>query len=240
MADVLVIAAHPDDVELACAGSVAKFVNAGKEVVIVDLTRGELGTRGTPELRQEEATAAAKILGVSIRENLGLPDGRISESNEEHRAAIIKAIRKYRPHLLLYPYPDDRHPDHGATGRLCEETSYLAGLAKIVDGLEPFRPQVKVAFQQAWEQKTTFVIDVSDTWEQRLAAIRCFKSQFYDPNSVEPETWIASPEFLVGIEARGKNNGFKIGVKYGEAFWHRGPLPILDLGFFFTGPIRHV
>ncbi len=240
MSDVLVIAAHPDDVELACAGTVAKLVKAGKSVAIVDLTRGELGTRGTPEQRLAEAAAAAKVLGVTTRENLGLPDGFINSADLSHRSAVVTAIRKHAPHLLLYPYPEDRHPDHGACGRLCEEASFLAGLAKIDDGYAPHRPQVKLAFQQAWEQKTTLIVDVTDTWEQRMEAMRCFRSQFHDPRSTEPETWIATPEFVEGIEAKGRNNGFKIGVKYGEAFWHRGPIAVFDLGVFFAPMARHV
>ncbi|MDK9701041.1 MAG: bacillithiol biosynthesis deacetylase BshB1 [bacterium] len=240
MADVLVVSAHPDDVELACAGTVAKYVNAGKTVALFDLTRGELGTRGTPEQRLQEASAAAKVLGVTIRENAGLPDGRISDASETQKLAIISAIRRHQPKILMYPYPEDRHPDHGACGRLCEQASFLAGLTKIVDGNVPHRPQLKFAFHQAWEQKTTFIVDVTDTWETRMAAMRCFQSQFHDPNSQEPETWIASSDFLEGIEARGRNNGFKIGVKYGESFWHRGPLPVLDLMTLFPESKRHV
>lgn len=238
MVDVLVISPHPDDVELGCAGTVAKFVKMGKIVALFDLTEGELGSRGTPEVRLSEAAASAQVLGVKYRENAGLPDGYINSSDHHQRRIIIDAIRRFRPQILIYPYPEDRHPDHGATGRLCEEAVFLAGLKKIETNHPEHRPQFFFAFHQAWEGKVSFIVDISDTWELKKQAILCFQSQFFKPNSTEPETWIAQPDFLEGIEARARTNGFKIRTKYGESFWHRGPFPFFDLQVFFTAPYR--
>lgn len=238
MVDVLVISPHPDDVELGCGGTVAKFVQSGHKVALFELTQGELGSRGSPEIRRAEAEAAAQVLGVAYRENAGLPDGFINASNHQHRLVVIEAIRKFRPQILIYPYPEDRHPDHGATGKLCEEAIFLAGLHKIKTGYSPHRPQFFFAFHQAWEGKVSFIVDISNTWEIKKKALLCFQSQFYDPNSNEPETLIAQPDFLDIIEARARANGFKIRSKYGESFWHRGPFPIFQLDFFFQTPKR--
>ncbi|MCX7834857.1 MAG: bacillithiol biosynthesis deacetylase BshB1 [bacterium] len=238
MVDVLVISPHPDDVELGCGGTVAKFVQLGRRVALFDLTQGELGSRGNAAMRLSEAQAAAQVLGVSFRENGNLPDGHINAADHQQRLVVIDAIRKYRPQILIYPYPEDRHPDHGATGKLCEEAVFLAGLQKLETSFPPHRPQFFFAFHQAWEGKVSFIVDISDTWEIKKKAILCFQSQFYHPYSNEPETWIAQPNFLEGIEARARTNGFKIRVQYGESFWHRGPLPLFDLTYFFKAPKR--
>lgn len=194
----------------------------GHKVGVVDLTRGELGTRGTPETRAQEAASAAKVLGLSVRENLGLPDGFFL-NEREHQLAVVRAIRKYQPEIILGNARYDRHPDHGRGSELAFEAAFLAGLSKIEtqDGGRP---------QQAWKTKAMyhfiqsqfltpdFVVDVTAHWDQKMDSIRAYRSQFYDPNSKEPDTYISSPAFLGMIESRATEFGHAIGVKYAEGF----------------------
>jgi bacillithiol biosynthesis deacetylase BshB1 len=215
--DILVIAAHPDDAELGCGGTILKHVAMGHKVGVVDLTRGELGTRGTPEIREKEAADSAKVLGLSVRENLGLPDG-FFKNEKEHQLEVVKAIRKYQPDIVLANARYDRHPDHGRGSELAFEACFLSGLAKVSTGQTPWRPHVMYHYIQSQFLTPDFVVDVSDFWDKKIEAIRSFRTQFYDPNSQEPDTFISSPAFMKLVESRGHEYGHGIGVKYGEGY----------------------
>jgi len=216
--DILVMAAHPDDAELSCAGTILKHIAAGKKVGIVDFTRGELGTRGTPEIRLQESTDATKILGLHARENLGIRDG-FFRNDEETQLKLIEVIRKYQPDIVLANALEDRHPDHGKGAQLAIDACFLSGLRQIKTGdLPAWRPAQVYHYIQDRYLEPDFVVDISSQWDQKEAAIRAFKSQFFDPNSAEPASYISSPDFLNFIQARAMEMGHKIGVKYGEGF----------------------
>lgn len=220
--DILAFGAHPDDVELSCAGTVLKHIKLGKKVGVVDLTRGELGTRGSAELRMKEAAKASEILGLSFCDNLNMQDG-FFKNDKEHQIEIIKKIREYQPEIVLCNAIDDRHPDHGRAAKLVAEACFYSGLIKI-------ETQFKGKQQQAWRPKAVyhyiqdryikpdFVIDVTDFTAKKMEAIKAFSSQFYDPQSKEPVTPISSEDFLEHVESRMRNFGRDIGVKYGEGF----------------------
>ncbi|MCA0233668.1 MAG: bacillithiol biosynthesis deacetylase BshB1 [Bacteroidetes bacterium] len=232
--DLLAISAHPDDVELGCAGTILATLQSGKTVGILDLTKGELGTRGTPEIRKQEADAAAAILGVSVRDNVGIPDG-FFQNTREHQMAIVPFIRKYQPEIVLANAIDDRHPDHGRGAKIIYDACFLAGLRQIAtfdENGEPqlaWRPKYIYHFIQDRYIKPDFVVDITSHWPKKEEAIRAFRSQFYDPTSPEPNSYISSPEFLEFIEARAKEYGHAIGVKYGEGFTSQRFLGIKDL-----------
>lgn len=220
--DILVLAAHPDDAELCCGGTIARQIALGNKVGIVDFTRGELGTRGTPELRLQEAAKAAEILKLSTRENLGLPDG-FFRNDEEHQREVIRAIRKYQPEIVLANAIHDRHSDHGRAAELGTDACFLSGLAKIettLDGKpqQAWRPKAVYHYIQSQFIEPDFIVDISDFWEVKVASYMAYKSQMYDPQSKEPETYISKPEFLKLIEARAVELGHAIGVKYGEGY----------------------
>jgi bacillithiol biosynthesis deacetylase BshB1 len=216
--DILVMAAHPDDAELSCAGTILKHIAAGKKVGIVDFTRGELGTRGTPEIRLQESADATKILGLHVRENLGIRDG-FFRNDEETQLKLIEVIRKYQPEIVLANALEDRHPDHGKGAQLAIDACFLSGLRQIKTGdLPAWRPAQVYHYIQDRYLEPDFVIDISTHWDQKEAAIRAFKSQFFDPSSAEPASYISSPDFLNFIQARGMEMGHKIGMKYGEGF----------------------
>ncbi len=222
--DILVFAAHPDDAELACAGTIYSHILQGKSVGIVDLTAGELGTRGTPEIRKAEAEASAKILKLAARENLNFKDGFFS-NDEKHQLEVAKAIRKYRPEIILGNAVNDRHPDHGRAAQLITEANFVAGLKMVETKLDgqvqaPWRASAVYHYIQSNFIQPDFIVDVSGTWEVKLQAIRAFKSQFYDPatDQNEPDTFISTPEFMEFIIARGKELGHSIGAMYGEGF----------------------
>lgn len=220
--DILAFGAHPDDVELGCGGTVAKLISEGKTCVIVDLTRGELGTRGSDKIRHEEAAAAAKILGVSARENLGLKDGFLINS-EEYQLSIVKMIRKYRPEIVLANAIDDRHPDHAKAAKLVSDACFLSGLRKIetnVDGenQDVWRPKQIFHYIQWKDIKPEFVIDISEHLDKKLEACMAFKTQFYDPKSTEPETPITSKDFYESLTYRAQDLGRLSGVTYAEGF----------------------
>ena len=235
--DILVLAAHPDDAELTCGGTILAHVAQGKTVGIVDLTQGELGTRGTVEIRRQEAEVASDILGLRVRENLRLPDG-FFQNNREHQLAVVGAIRRFRPEIVLASAVADRHPDHGRAASLITDACFLAGLRRVEtpgeDGTfqSPWRPRCVYHFIQDRYLTPDLVVDVSIHWEKKLAAIRAYKSQFYDPESAEPLTYIASEGFMDAISARGMEMGHHIGVKYGEGFTkekHLGVKSLFDL-----------
>jgi bacillithiol biosynthesis deacetylase BshB1 len=215
--DILVLAAHPDDAELGCGGTILKHVAMGHKVGVVDLTRGELGTRGTPETREKEAADSAKILGLSVRENLSLPDG-FFRNEREHQLEVVKAIRKFQPDIILANARYDRHPDHGRASEVIFEASFLAGLTKVLTDQAPWRPKALYHYIQSQFIMPDLVVDVSDFWQKKMDAIRAFKTQFYDPNSKEADTYISSPAFMKLVESRGSEFGHAIGAKYGEGY----------------------
>lgn len=231
--DVLVIAAHPDDAELACSGTIAAHVAKGYKVGIVDLTMGEMGTRGTPELRLKEAAKAAEVLGLSARENLGFKDIYFQD-DEVHQLKIVEMIRKYQPEIVLANAITDRHPDHGKGASVASKACFMSGLRKIetmLDGQaqEPWRPKFVYHYIQNNFIKPDFVVDISPYWETKLASIQAFASQFYNPNSEEPESFISSQSFLPFIEARAIEFGHSIFSKYGEGFTVERMLGVDDL-----------
>lgn len=220
--DILAFGAHPDDVELGCSGTIAKEISLGKKVGIIDLTRGELGTRGSVEIRNQEAAAAAKILGVSVRENLDMRDG-FFVNDEAHQLKIIKMIRKYQPEIVICNAIEDRHIDHGKGSQLVSDACFLSGLMKIEteingENQKAWRPKLVYHYMQ-WKNITPdFVVDITGYNDKRVASILAYSSQFYDPNSNEPETPIASKNFLESLNYRPKDLGRLIGTDYAEGF----------------------
>ncbi len=232
--DVLAIGAHPDDIELSCAATVAKLVKSGKKVAIVDLTQGELGTRGSKTIRKQEAESAAKILGVEFRDNLRIPDGNI-EINKKNIAGVMEVLRTFHPTVMLFPHWLERHPDHEHAHRLCREAWFLAGLEKIstrVNGKkqEPFRPKKYFHYMQKYEFTPSFIVDVSDVYDMKTKALSTFESQFYNPHSKERETLLSSKLFIESIKARDIHHGSLINTAFGEPFYSIEPLGI---GSFF-------
>lgn len=220
--DILVFAAHPDDAELSCSGTILAHIALGYKVAIVDLTRGELGTRGSADLRDKEAEEAGKILGVNYRENLGFRDGFFVK-NEEHELKIIQTIRKYQPEIVLANALSDRHIDHGRAADLVHDSCFLSGLKKIQTEYnsipqEAWRPKKVYHYIQDQLSQPDIVFDISGYFDKKMESILAFKSQFYDPNSNEPITPISSPEFIEFIKGRAVEFGRRIGVKYGEGF----------------------
>ena len=220
--DILAFGVHPDDVELGCAGSLLLAVAEGKKVGIVDLTQGELGTRGTIQTRKEEAEAASKIMGLSVRENLNMRDG-FFVNDESHQTKVISCIRKYRPDIVLCNAPEDRHPDHGRAARLVSESCFYAGLSKIKtqhNGLEQdsWRPKNVFHYIQDRMLQPDFVIDITKVFDRKLDAIKAYATQFYNPDISGPETYISTPEFLDTLISRYKLLGKTIGVSYAEGF----------------------
>lgn len=215
---MLVFAAHPDDVELACSGTVLKQIKLGYKVGIVDLTRGELGTRGTAEIRAEETKVATEILGIHARENLGFRDG-LFEIDEAHLSKVVEVIRKYQPEIILANAATDRHPDHKRAGDLVSRANFLSGLRKVeTENQSAWRSKVVYRYIQDNYIEPDFVVDISGFETQKLEAIKAFKSQFYDPKSTEPQTPISREDFLDFILARAKQFGRPINVEYGEGF----------------------
>lgn len=222
--DILVFGAHPDDAELGAGATIAKEVANGKKVGIVDLTRGELGTRGSAEIRDQEAAKAAKILGVSVRENMEFADG-FFVNDKEHQLELIKIIRKYRPEIVLCNAIDDRHIDHAKGSQLVSDACFLSGLMKIdtkMDGDDEWqaawRPKVVYHYIQWKSLEPDFVVDVSEFIEKKTKAIMAYSSQFYDPNSDEPETPISSKNFTDSVNYRARDLGRIVGVEYAEGF----------------------
>ena len=237
--DILAIAVHPDDVELGCAGTLLMEKRNGKKIGVVDLTRGELGTRGTPELRAEEAASAAAILGLDVRENLGMEDG-FFRNDELHQRLLIRAIRKFRPEIVLGNSLEDRHPDHGRAGHLISDACFLSGLRKIetLDDAghpqEHWRPKYVFHYIQDRYATPSFVYDVTPVFETKLASIRAYSSQFFSTNykQNEPQTYISSPEFLNSIIGRHQMYGKMIGVPYAEGFITEKMIGVRDFDHF--------
>ncbi len=220
--DILAFGVHPDDVELGCAGTILASIQQGKKVGVIDLTRGELGTRGTVETRNKESADAAKVLGVQARENLDMADG-FFEHNQENVLKIITAIRKYAPDILLCNAPEDRHPDHGRSAKLVSDAAFLSGLRKIETSLDgkqqqAWRPKYVFQYIQDRYLEPDFIFDISDFHDKKMEAIQCYATQFYNPELDEPNTYISSPEFLKSITSREMILGKRIGVRYAEGF----------------------
>jgi bacillithiol biosynthesis deacetylase BshB1 len=220
--DILAFGAHPDDVELGCGGTLAKEISLGKTVGIIDLTRGELGTRGTAEIRDREAAEAGKILGISVRENLNMRDG-FFVNDEEHQMAIIRKLRKYRPEIVICNAVDDRHIDHGKGSKLVSDSCFLSGLRKIetiADGVnqEAWRPKLVYHFIQWKNLAPDFVVDITGFESVKKDAILAYSSQFYNPDTNEPITPIATKNFLDSLHYRSQDLGRLIGTDFGEGF----------------------
>ncbi|MEJ7611242.1 MAG: bacillithiol biosynthesis deacetylase BshB1 [Ferruginibacter sp.] len=231
--DILAFGVHPDDVELGCGGVLVSEKKNGKHTGIIDLTQGELGSRGTAATRKEEAAAAGEILGVDARENLLLADG-FFENNEASQRKVIEVIRKYRPEIVICNAPEDRHPDHGRSAALIYDAAFLSGLVKIethADGApqHQWRPKYVLNYIQDRYLKPDFVVDISDSFDKKLESVRAYKTQFYNPEEKGPETYISSPEFLEGVIARAAMFGKMIGVKYAEGFVTTKIIGIRDL-----------
>lgn len=220
--DILAFGAHPDDVELSCSGTLFKHTSLGKKVGIIDLTRGELGTRGTPAMRLKEAKAAAKILGLSIRENLEMADGFFL-NDKKHQLKIIRKIRQYKPEIVLANALEDRHPDHGRAGKLAADACFLAGLSKIQTKQngkkqEAWRPKVVYHYNQFLYHSPDFVVDITSFMEKKMDSIKVYASQFYNPKSKEPGTLISQPAFFDFVIHRCMEFGKEKGVAYAEGF----------------------
>jgi bacillithiol biosynthesis deacetylase BshB1 len=231
--DILVIAAHPDDAELGCSGTIAAHVAKGHKVGIVDLTQGEMGTRGTPEIRLREADDAAKILGLSARENLGFKDIYFKD-DANHQHELIKIIRKYQPEIVLANAVTDRHPDHGKGSSLATHACFMSGLRKIeteLDGQQQdaWRPNFVYHYIQNNYIQPDFIFDISEYWDTKVASIMAYRSQFYDPNNDEPVSFISKPDFLPFIESRAREFGHRIMTKYGEGFTIERYIGVNDL-----------
>ncbi len=226
--DILCIAAHPDDVELCCSGTILSHIARGYTVGIVDLTRGELGTRGSATIRAEEAANASKIMGISFRENLELPDG-FFDLSEGNKLAVVRAVRKHQPEIVIANAVSDRHPDHGRASQLVTESCFLAGLVKIGvniggEALMPWRPKQVYHMIQDHYVVPDICVDITPFMDKRTEAVRAFKSQFYDPHSDEPDTPISGLDFQEFLKARAREMGRLIGVEYAEGFTFYGPV----------------
>ena len=231
--DILAIGVHPDDVELGCSGTILKHIQLGKKVGILDLTQGELGSRGSGTLRLEEADKSAQLLGVLVRENLGFSDG-FFKNDKEHQLEIIKVLRKYQPDIVLANAPKDRHPDHGRASQLVSEACFYSGLVKIETQLgtnkqELWRPKAVYHYIQDRFLKPDFVVDVSNYVDKKMDAIMAFSSQFYNPESEAPETPISGKKFLVFVKARMADFGRDISVDYAEGFVTERTIGIEDI-----------
>ncbi len=231
--NILALGAHPDDVELGAAGTLAKHIALGHKCGIIDFTRGELGTRGTPEIRNAEAAKAAEVLKLSARENLELRDGFIS-NDQASQLNVIEMIRKYQPDIILCNAPNDRHPDHGEASKLAVRASFLAGLKNIetrIDGelQAPWRPKVVYHYIQYYDITPDFIVDISETMDAKIESIMAYSSQFFDANSKEPKTLVSSKNFIEGIKSRALQTGGQIYANYGEGFIKERHLGVDDL-----------
>lgn len=233
--DILVIAAHPDDAELSCSGTIFASIAQGKKVGVIDLTQGELGTRGTAETRREEAANAAKVMQLSVRENLGMRDG-FFQNDEAHQLEVIKAIRQYQPEIVLTNAIRDRHPDHAKAADLVRTACFLAGLKRIEtnhtgENQEAWRPKNVYHFIQSDYIEPDFVVDISPYWEQKVKAIKAYKTQFHvsEESKKGEQTFISTPEFMNFLEGRAREYGQSIRVKYGEGFTTEKQIGVVSL-----------
>jgi bacillithiol biosynthesis deacetylase BshB1 len=239
--DALAFGAHADDVELACGGTIVKLAALGYKVGVITLTRGEVATRGSPEIRAQEFRKSAEVMGLKVHKMLDIPDGRV-EVTWENKLKIIAEIRAHKPRIVFAPHGIDRHPDHEKTSHLVDESAYLSGLKKVDTGQDAFRPFKVIFYQSRFEFKPSFIVDISDVHDQKMKAILAYASQFHGRDRAESgpgpepeETLIGRPEFLEHIERRDRRYGAEIGAKYGEPFFVREALKVNDPVAFF-GP----
>ncbi|OWP63025.1 bacillithiol biosynthesis deacetylase BshB1 [Hymenobacter amundsenii] len=232
--DILAFGAHPDDVEMSCSGTLLAAAAAGKKIGIVDFTRGELGTRGTPQTRAEESERASRILGLDARENLGMADG-FFRNDREHQLVLVAALRRYQPDVVLCNAIHDRHPDHGRGAQLATEACFLSGLRMIEtlgDDGQPqaaWRPRVVYHYIQDRQIPADFVVDITAHWPKKWESIQAYKTQFHDPNSQEPATYLSTPAFSDFMEARAREFGHLIGAQYGEGFTRERPIGVREI-----------
>lgn len=226
--DVLAIGPHPDDIELFCGGTVAKLVGCGYSVGFLDMTRGELGTRGSADEREAEAGEAGATLAIASRENLGFPDGGVNARDPEQRRALVDAIRRHRPELVIGPAARDRHPDHIQGSLLVEEAVFFSWVGGYETGRERHKVRALLRYPMWWMPQADLIVDVSDTWSLRMNAVQAYRTQFYTPGVEGPRTFLASEQFLQWIEGRGAQYGALIGVAKGEPFLLRRPVPVDD------------
>ena len=231
--DIIAFSAHPDDVELSCGGTIAKMVKAGYKVGVIDLTEAELSTRGTIALRRKETEKASKVLNLSIRDNLKIPDGQI-ENTLGNRLKVINCIRKHQPEIILAPFFKDRHPDHVYTSTLISESNFYSGLSKLEGKLMPHRAKNVLYYYQHIVDKPSFVVDITDEFDQKMEAVKAFASQFYNPESNEPETYISDIKFIDSLRNRAQYFGYQIGVKYGEPFFINAMIKIDNIYEIFS------
>lgn len=222
--DILAFGVHPDDVELSCAGTLMVEINNGKKVGVIDLTRGELGTRGTAETRKEEAAIAAKIMGVHVRENMGMRDG-FFQNDEAHQLQIIQKIRQYQPEIVICNAMVDRHPDHGRSSKLVSDASFLSGLRKIEttfggEAQQAWRPKYVFHYIQDRYAEPDFIFDITSVFDRKVESIKAYGTQFHNPNPGidEPQTYISTPAYFDTLISRHRMFGKRIGVEYGEGF----------------------
>jgi bacillithiol biosynthesis deacetylase BshB1 len=236
--DVLAFGAHPDDIEIFCSGTLHKCIKNELKVAVVDITKAELSTRGNLILRAKETSKSNQILGLKYRDCLEIPDGNI-EFNQTNKIKVITIIRKFRPKIILIPYFECRHPDHQNTGLLVKEAAFYAGLEKIStfynnSSQEPFRPNRIFYYMEMVDFKPTFIVDISDEFETKLNSIKAFKSQFFDENNMDRETFISKKSFIEHVKMRAKYFGFKIGVEYGEPYFCSQPIVLRDIKSFIN------
>ena len=227
--DIVAFTAHPDDAELTCGGTLALCARQGWSVGAVDFTRGELSTRGSPELRAEEARRAAGVLGLACRVNLDLPDGRLQDTDDGRRA-VVRLLRAMRPKVVIAPPREDHHPDHMAVAEILARSFYLSGVARFQSGEgEPWRPHVLLHSMGSRAAAPSLVVDVTSVYDLRRKAIECYRSQFFREDAAGPSTRISHPGFLESLDGACRYYGSLIGVTYGEAFFLEGPVPVTDL-----------
>ena len=232
--DVLAIGVHPDDVELGCSGTLINEIKRGKKVGVVDLTQGELGTRGTIETRYQEAALASEIMGIHARENLKMRDG-FFKNDEAHQLSVIQVLRKYRPEIVISNILEDRHPDHGRAGQLVYDACFLSGLRQVKtigeDGQEQekWRPKYLLHYIQDRFYEPDVIVDITDSFAQRMEAIKAYRTQFHDPESDEPVTYISNPDFMESIISRARLLGKRIGVQFAEGFLSKKNIGISNL-----------
>ena len=232
--DVLFCGAHPDDIELTSGGTIARMTAGGLRVGVVELTRGEMGTRGTPAIRKREAQRAARILGVRFRTQLDFGDGGLRTGREEE-LELVDFIRRARPRIVFAPPAEERHPDHVRAHQIVTDASFYAGLRQIHTKFAAHRPQAVIYYMQWHVMTPSFIVDVTDHWKTKMRAIAAFKSQFFDPKSKEPRTKLADENFLKMIDARGVHFGSMIGAAYGEPFMTKQPPRIDDVIAAYSG-----
>lgn len=235
--DLLAISPHPDDAELYCGGLLRKMADLGHRTGIADMTAGEMGTRGTVAIRMKEAESAGRLLGLAERRNLGIPDAGVG-TDDSHREILIRALRELRPRCVLLPTREARHPDHRMTSIVAQDSAFLAGLEKIRTDQEPYRPQQLIYYYTHYtyrQEPPSFIVDITEQFDQKIEAVNAYKSQFFDPDSDETATFISRPEFLDDIVTHARHYGSMIGKKYAEPFVIREQLELADPVTYFSG-----